>query len=333
MTIKSFKHVISFLITFLLISNVNANLPIRLNVGVYIRSINVDSKEQHANIDLYYWYRFILPKDTSDLPSYYNLEITNGELNLNEIHEEKIIGNSYYVSGHMKGSFHFTADFENYPFDKQKLMIQFEHPTFEVNDIKLVADKASYVKCRATPLRWGLPKILKADGLNILKSSFIQGKRVYETDFGDPNITKPISTYSNLTYYVYVSRDFLPYVFKFMLPLIIITSLAYLVFFIPAESLDLASGLTVTSLLAGIAFQWTVSDDLPNVGYLTCVDKIFYLSYVLIMLAMAQTVYTYHLELNGNKKLSNILEIGGRWVFPTLFLGGSLYFMLKAQYS
>lgn len=330
---KFSKHGLVFLFLLFFASTVFANSPIRLNVGIYIRSVNVDSKEQQANIDFYYWYRFVLPKDTSDLPSYYNLEITNGELSLNEIHEEKIIGNSYYVSGHMKGSFHFTADFENYPFDKQKLMIQFEHPTFEVNEIRLVADKASYIKCHANPLLWGLPKTLKADGLNISKSSFIEGKRIYETDFGDPNITKPNSTYSNLTYYIYVSRDFLPYVFKFMLPLMIIFSLAYLVFFIPAEALDLAAGLTVTSLLAGIAFQWTISDDLPNVGYLTCVDKIFYLSYGLIMLAMVQTIYTYHLEQNGNKKRADILEIGGRWTFPILFLGGSLYFMLTAQYS
>ncbi len=326
---------LGLIILFLFVSTLNvfANLPIRLNVGIYIRSINVDNKEQQADIDFYYWYRFVLPKDTSDLPSYYNLEITNGELSLNEIHEEKIIGNSYYVSGHIKGSFHFTADFENYPFDKQKLMIQFEHPTFEVKNIKLVADKSSYLKCNANPMFWGLPKALKMDGLVISKSAFIQGERVYETDFGDPNIKNPNSTYSNLTYYIYVSRDFLPYVFKFMLPLMIIFSLAYLVFFIPAEALDLAAGLTVTSLLASIAFQWTISDDLPNVGYLTCVDKIFYLSYSLIMLAMVQTIYTYHLEKNGKKKLSDILEIGGRWVFPILFLGGSFYFMLIAEYS
>jgi len=306
--------------------------PIRLNVGIYVRSVSMNNKEQQATIDLYYWYRFNMPEDTSELASYYDLEITNGDLLFNEIQEEKVIGDEFYVSGHMKGVFHFVADYENYPFDKQKLMIQFEHPTFEVGDIVLVPDKASYLKCKATMNLWGLSKNLKADGLFIRKSEFVVGERVYETDFGDPSIEEPSSTYGNLTYFIYVSRDFLPYVLKFMLPLIIIVSLAYLVFYIPAESLDLAAGLTVTSLLAGIAFQWTVSDDLPEVGYLTCVDKIFYLSYVLIMLAMTQTVWTYHLELNGNKKLSDLLEIGGRWVFPLAFFGGSLYYMLSSFY-
>ena len=84
---------------------------------------------------------------------------------------------------------------------------------------------------------------------------------------------------------------------------------------------------SVTSLLAAIAFQWTLSDDLPSVGYLTCVDKIFYLGYVLIMLAMVQTVWTYHLEKDGKIKLSNAMEIGGRWVFPLVFFTGVIFFI------
>jgi hypothetical protein len=304
--------------------------PIKLYVGIYVRSVSLNNKEQHATIDFYYWFRFKLPEDTSDLASFYNLEITNGEVHLNEIHETKSIGENFYVSGHMKGDFNFVADYENYPFDKQKLLIQFEHPMYEVEDIMLVPDKYSYLKCKTDPNLWGLAKNLKADGLFIKKSDFVEGQTVYETDFGDPSITEPTSTYSNIAFRIYISRDFLPYVLKFMIPLIIIVGLAYLVFFIPADQLDLAAGLTVTSLLAGIAFQWTISDDLPEVGYLVCVDKIFYLSYILILLAMAQTVWTYHLDQKGKKKLSDFLETLGQWLFPTAFFGGSIWFMISS---
>jgi hypothetical protein len=104
------------------------------------------------------------------------------------------------------------------------------------------------------------------------------------------------------------------------------------VFFIPAQSLELACSLTVTSLLAAIAFQWTISDDLPNIGYLTTVDRIFYLAYLLIMLAMLQTVWTYNLVKNDNEKLAIKLEIIGRWVYPILFIGFTLFFILKGVY-
>lgn len=305
--------------------------PMKLKVGLYIRSLSINNKEKHAIIDLYYWYKFKLPKDTSDLKSYYQLEVTNGDLIFNEIQEERMIKDTFYISGHMKGNFQFDANYVNYPFDKQKLMIQFEHPFFTKEEVVLVPDEASYKKCKIRKEFWGLSDSLQADGLYAHKSEFVEGSRVYETDFGDPEIEETESSYSNISFFIYVSRDAVPYTLKFMLPLIIILCLAYLVFYIPADALDLAAGLTVTSLLAGIAFQWTISDDLPGVGYLTCVDRIFYLSYSLIMVAMVQTIWTYHLDKNGNVKLADALEIGGRWLFPILFFGGTTYFIISAS--
>lgn len=51
----------------------------------------------------------------------------------------------------------------------------------------------------------------------------------------------------------------------------------YFVFFLPAEKLDIAAGLTVTSLLSEIAFQTAMSTDIPAIGYITYIDKVFIL--------------------------------------------------------
>jgi hypothetical protein len=112
--------------------------------------------------------------------------------------------------------------------------------------------------------------------------------------------------------------------------LIIVLTLSYLVFYIEAGQLELASSLTVTSLIAAIAFQWTISDDLPEIGYLTTVDRIYYLSYFLIMFAMVQTIWTFNLEKRGHFKLSKNLEIFGRWAFPIVFICGVYYFVVES---
>ncbi len=109
---------------------------------------------------------------------------------------------------------------------------------------------------------------------------------------------------------------------KLALPLFVVLILSYLVFYIPDNEIGTASGLTVTSLLAAIAFQWTISDSLPKVSYFTTVDNVFYLVYSYIFYAMAQTVVTYNLS-DGSKKaksISNIIEIHSRWLFPLSFL-------------
>lgn len=331
-TIIVFFVLYKFLFTNLVFAKqyISNNKPRVIFVGYYIKSLKVNNKDENADIDFYYWFRFKSPKDTTDLKSYYNLEFVNGDISLNEVQEERFINNEYYITGRIKGVFRFTSDFSAYPFDNQRLNIQIEHALKTNDEIVLYPDSQSFKRSNQINGFWGISKELETKDVILTKSEFVPDSRIYETDFGDSEIETPHSTYSRLSYYIFVKRNALPYTFKFLMPLVIILGLAYLVFYIPAEDMELACGLTVTSLLAAIAFQWTISDDLPNVGYLTCVDKIFYLAYVLIMLAMVQTVWTYHLEKNGKITFANILEIGGRWMFPITFFGGTILFILTA---
>ena len=108
---------------------------------------------------------------------------------------------------------------------------------------------------------------------------------------------------------------------KLALPLLVVLILTYLVFYIPDYEIGTASALTVTALLAAIAFQWTLNDSLPKVSYMTIVDKIFYLVYSFIFYAMAQTVITFNLSKLSDdmKKLSHRIEVHSRYLFPVLF--------------
>jgi hypothetical protein len=92
--------------------------------------------------------------------------------------------------------------------------------------------------------------------------------QAYRTNFGDPT-----------TFTIEAARDYGAYLIKVLIPLLIILVLAYLVFFVPARELEVAVGLTVTSVLACIAFQLTVAGDLPHIGYVVTSDRIFHLCY------------------------------------------------------
>jgi len=125
-----------------------------------------------------------------------------------------------------------------------------------------------------------------------------------------------------VTFTIETARDYGAYLIKILIPLVIILVLAYLVFFVPARHLEVAVGLTVTSILACIAFQLTVADDLPNIGYIVTSDRIFYLCYFLIMTAMAETVYTHSLEKRGREQAAARIELLARCLYPALLLIG-----------
>ena len=306
--------------------------PTRVHVGIYVKALRLESKDEKATFDFYYWLRFQKPIAPLTIEQLKAIEIVNGDSDVHETYEERDIGDEHYVVGRIKGRFAFVARYEPYPFDRQEPQIQIEHKVLTADQVVLVPDEISYTRSGAKLDRLGVADELRAGDVRVVKAGFVMSEPTYRTDFGDL-ANPPSSSYSRLTYKVSVERAPLPYVLKFFTPLVIIISLAYLVFFIPAASLELACSLTVTSILAAIAFQITLANDLPNVGYLMCVDKIFYLAYMLIMVAMVQTVWTYHLDREGRKGLSDALETGGRWLFPVMFLGGSCWLMYTAAHG
>ena len=102
-------------------------------------------------------------------------------------------------------------------------------------------------------------------------------------------------------------------------------------FFLPAEKLDIAAGLTVTSLLSAIAFQTAMSTDIPEIGYIIYIDKVFYTCYFLIALSMAQSLITYYLDFSGEEKkvkLASQIDYIFRFLFPLLFFAAVILFAL-----
>jgi hypothetical protein len=164
--------------------------------------------------------------------------------------------------------------------------------------------------------------------MKIYKSEIKSGNCIYNSNFGDPDFPAE-SKYSRLTFGVFLERNVTPYITKFFIPLGIILFLVYFVFFIPADKLDMAAGLTVTSLLSAIAFQFTINSDLPEIGYMIYVDKVFYLTYILIVLAMGESLLTFYLDISENerkKKLAVKIDVYSRFLFPIIFIALSYYF-------
>jgi hypothetical protein len=121
----------------------------------------------------------------------------------------------------------------------------------------------------------------------------------------------------------------MPLITKLIIPLAIILFLVYFVFFIPADKIDIAAGLTVTSLLSAIAFQLSVNSDLPDIGYIIYVDKVFYSCYFLIAISMAESLYTFYLDKSGDEKKMNLalkIDVVSRFLFPVIFIGSVYLF-------
>ncbi|MFM7769687.1 MAG: hypothetical protein ACKO8Q_03955, partial [Bacteroidota bacterium] len=260
-----------------------------------------------------------------------HLEYVNGvDSEVNALQEEiieirEISENEFYYHGFHKGDFYFSPDFSIYPFDKQCLHISIENTLLAKEDLIILPDFESYTRSGQPSDLLGLSDDLihqERESFDIYKSEIKSLDGIYNTDFGDPEFDA-ISTYSRLDTLIYLKRPIIPYITKLIIPLVIILLLVYYVFFLPPDKLDISAGLTVTSLLSAIAFQLAISSELPEIGYITYSDKIFYVCYFLIALSMAQSLYTYYLDASGEEakiRSAKRLDIIFRFLFPFLFV-------------
>lgn len=326
--------------------SVKLSTPIKVYYGVFIKKMIPDFSTGKFYCEFYWWTRFNKPNADSELSvdDILNLEYVNGIGSdagtiKSEIQEQREIKSSneiqIYATGFHQGDFYFNANYSKYPFDHQTLSILIENSIITKDKLIFIADTVSYVASKQNRNYFGLSEdILKSKTSNyyIKDTRIYTASGIYNSDFGDPDFkTLGFSEYARIGTDINIKRSIIPFVSKLFIPLLIILLLVYFVFYLPAEKIDIAAGLTVTSLLSAIAFQLSVSGNLPDIGYIIYVDKVFYLCYFLIALAMGESIWTFYLDRSGiesNIKRAIRIDLWARFIFPILYFSGVILLAL-----
>jgi len=294
--------------------------PMRVVIGLYATSIpEIDIKAATFTIDMYMWLVY------SGDESIEAFEIANGEILSKVMLERTTQGAKTYVCWRIKATMHEHFSLENYPFDRQRLDIKFEHGQLDAAALVFDPDIPTYQRSGVPSDRWGLRDDVRISDYEIVRTSWQSAQSVYQTNFGSPFSDKPISIYSTAVFSIEVERSFWPYCYKILIPLIVILAIAYLVFFLPPTEIQTASGLAMTSLLTCVAMNLTVSSNLPEVGYLVASDKFFICTYGLIFVTLAETIWTFAEAIKGNEAKSARIERVFRWGFPLAVLAAFAY--------
>ena len=311
--------------------------PIRCKTGVFIKTMRIHQTEEQFEVMFYWWLRIDSADITADYSEISAIEFINAESEVEiDLQQYDTANSAYYVVGTCKGLFPYKADYHKFPYDIQSLNIAVENKLLNSDDIVYVPDDLT------TPINLFKDhriEILNGDQFKIAALTAVSDPYTYKTNFGDPSV-EPHETYSRIEFTLKINRDPVGIMQKLALPLLVVLILAYLVFYIPDFEIGTASALTVTALLAAIAFQWTLNDALPKVSYLTLVDRIFYMVYIYIFYAMFQTVITYNMNQVAEKlmstnetkalklqKLSDAIEWHSRYLFPLSFFT-IVYYMI-----
>lgn len=125
-----------------------------------------------------------------------------------------------------------------------------------------------------------------------------------------------LAEFSVVKLYIQVSRNSNYYIWKVLFPLALIVIMSFLVFWIDPERFGPQIGLSATSMLTLIAFQFALTTTLPKVGYLTLMDELILGSTVLVFGSLVMATITSVLVVKGRTERAMRIDHACRWVFP-----------------
>lgn len=127
-------------------------------------------------------------------------------------------------------------------------------------------------------------------------------------------------TISRLSLPINMKRHLTYYVFKIFIPLGIIILVSWFTFFLEdyVKRIDISAG----NLLLFVAYNFSVSSDLPHLGYITFLESIMLITFLLSGMTVLINVIFKNLQRRGKMKRLAYLDILSVWAYPLLYIIG-----------
>jgi len=184
-------------------------------------------------------------------------------------------------------------NFVQYPLDSQQFFIHIDSTW-----------PNGYVRFQAMQEYSGLGEQLGEEAWNFEET----WAKVSEAD----GITGNPSSRFTLGFIGYRHLDY--YVLRIFIPLTIIILVSWVTFFLRdfSKRIDIGSG----NLLVFVAFNFTISDNLPQLGYVTFLDSILVVTFVLTGLVVITNVVFRRMEFSGRETLARQIDKYTIWIYP-----------------
>ena len=217
-------------------------------------------------------------------------------------------------SRRLRSSLHSPLDLRLFPFDKQTLYLQLSDTWFD----------ASMARYEDKPLFIGIddPVRRQLSQWEIQEKDlrYSRERRAFKWEEGVWG--KDANAYDNAQISLGVKRHVTFHLVKYFFPLLVIVAMAMSVFWVDPDQLEPQITLGVTCLLAAIAFQLAQASTLPEVAYITLADKVYVVCYLVIALALGESLTGNSLSRNGRKEAAIKLDRFCRRAFPATVVVG-----------
>jgi hypothetical protein len=209
------------------------------------------------------------------------------------------------------GPFNQALRLRSFPFDKQTFAIHLVAVRYTPMDVSFVPDE-----------KWIEQGLKRAAGISpsvTLPDWMITN---WETNTQDYSLT-PGLNYSGYAFQLTAVRNAQHYVWKVILPLVLIVFMSWAVFWISPNEANSQISIAVTSMLTLIAYRFAIDSQLPRLPYITRLDAFIVMSTVLVFLSFIEVLITTIFNDRGKATLAGRIDRYARIIFPLVFVVAS----------
>ena len=249
-----------------------------VKVGVYITSIyNLGFAQNDFGIDFWIWYLYkndsLDPKGT--------MEVFNAESSTMEYATVEKKGNYIWAAQKCTAMIKKNWEISRFPLDNQTLDVILEETDKDTSEMVYVADVANSK----------IDPSVTLNGWSITDFKVVPAIKTYNTTYGDPTLTGS-SSYARLSMSTKIERNSKSIFLKLFLGLYVAFLIALAVFFLDGSEIGARAGLAVGALFAAVGNKYVVDSSLPDHTSFTIVDKLHDVTFALILLSIAFSVFS-----------------------------------------
>lgn len=258
-----------------------------VRVGIHVNRIyEVSVSDNSFYLDAYIWLRW-----HGELDPVAKLELLNGMdrwgTTVEADYETPRVdpdGTRYQVL-HVEGRFQHAFDLSRYPLDRQEVDLLLENSVHGADELVFLPDDGGS----------GVSGGVVLPGWRIQGWSWQRFLHTYPTAFGDPGSQGGESRYSALRFRVQLQRPFSYFLWKLLLPLIVVLVSGLGALLLHPRFPDARIAMPATALLTAVFLQQSYTSTLPEIGYMVLMDRVYALSYLLIIAAVIAMIATANL--------------------------------------
>lgn len=206
------------------------------------------------------------------------------------------------------GPFSQPLDLNDFPFDQHRFRIHVVSPTSSPTEIAFERNPEWIAS--------GLPK-----AAGIAEDISLPDWRILDYDTAaTPYAVGPQIQASGFAFDFIAKRDQWHYIWKVILPLLLIVIMSWSVFWIDPANAGTQIAVATTSMLTLIAYRFAIDTQVPKVPYMTRLDQFIVVGTVLVFCSLIQVVITARLDQLGRKALAKRVDHISRVAFPIAFV-------------